>query len=238
MPKRAYVSPLLRAEQTFDLALEGIDIEYEKTEDLREKKTGNCADILIDEFISKVKPIKPPQAVTGRFDHLDWMETDEDVQNRAKTALEHMLSVDDSDCVIRVTHSLLIQNNLKSLEATNGKTHMLEKFMLAEGGLFAYVIEGDKATTSGGEKRKATKPETVRRRDSAFGKPEAHTQFSEVVIEPEILAALDGNKKLDSKNNLNLNSKKVDSKKVDSRNVDSKNDGKRNNARSILKRPQ
>lgn len=52
MPKRAYVSPLHRAIQTFHHGLNNIGIRPEDShtlDALREKETGNCADILVDE---------------------------------------------------------------------------------------------------------------------------------------------------------------------------------------------
>lgn len=208
MPKRAYVSPLLRAMQTFVHALgqspehpgekrhtnDPKDIIIVQPKDsyilkkLREKKTGNCADILIDEYTSHENPIKPPRAGTkGKAP-----EKDEDVQQRAVELHDDICEMDDSDCIVRVTHSLLIQNNLTNLEV--GGRQVLQKFMLAECGLFAYVIEGDRPEKKkakylrDGLKTVARRWEIMgKRRKSAFPDPEHRTTPAEVSIEQPIL---------------------------------------------------
>lgn len=220
MPKRAYVSPLLRAMQTFEYAL-GRDPEYnpehgrdralEKVivrpensyilNKLRERETGNCADITIDEYVSRSK--KPPKAGPDGRDEF-YMEDDKKVQERAARLHDEIFRMDDSDCVVRVTHSLLIQNNLIGLEDGGGT--VLQKFMLAEGGLFAYVVEGKRTNETDAKKRRvAAKLDTVaqrkekiekrmgQRRESAFKNLKAPgaaiTPASPpVTIEPAILA--------------------------------------------------
>lgn len=160
MPKRAYVSPLLRAMQTFDNAL-GSDPENDpkypdketiiQPEDsyildkLREQETGNSADILIEEYASGSKLPRKPRKIQP-----DWYEEEDDEKVQMRTASLHddIFGMDDSDCIVRVTHSLLIKNNLIRLKYLGG--NVLQKFMLAEGGLFAYVVEGKRA-----KKRKA-----------------------------------------------------------------------------------
>lgn len=210
MPKRAYISPLLRAMQTFEHALgdppqrpgerpgEGPPIIVQPEDsyilnDLREKETGNCADILIDEYISHSK--KPPKAGTNAEDK-SWMENDGAVQERAASVHDDIFGMDESDCIVRVTHSLLIQNNLTGLEV--GGRKVLQKFMLAEGGLFAYVIEGEKTNKTEKtakewrdynfktvEKRKKR---ICDRRESAFQDLKAATKLFAVTIERPILA--------------------------------------------------
>lgn len=191
MPKRAYVSPLLRAMQTFELALKGIEIGTDNSyilNDLREKQTGNCADILIDEYISRSKrPRKPRTNVSERYE-----ETNEDVQRRAARLQGDICAMDDSDCIVRVTHSLLIQQNLRRLES--GGRKLLQKFMLAEGGLFAYVIEESRPDQEMAEtlrnrhkKVKDRMKERGPRRETAFKDLKAPTKPIKVTIEQAIL---------------------------------------------------
>lgn len=128
--------------QTFELAFASVGLGAEEAiilHDLREEQTGNCADILSNEFASKIK--KPPHAgPAGKGVKEGWMETKKDVMIRAKRVHEDIFEMDDSDCVARVTHSLLIRHNLMNLVGNNQT--VVESFMLDEGGLFAYVIEG------------------------------------------------------------------------------------------------
>lgn len=200
MPKRAYVSPLLRAMQTFRYALghapEHADIIV-RAEDsyivnqLREQETGNSADILIDEYVSRTNSKKPRTPGTEKH---EWYEEDEKkVRGRAARVHAEICEMDDSDCIVRVTHSLLIQNNLIRL-AVGGGT-VLQKFMLAEGGLFAYVIEGDRPDKKRAEdlrndlkKVKARLNETGQRRLSAFRDPKPSSKPVHVTIERSILA--------------------------------------------------
>lgn len=135
---------------------------------LREKQTGNCADILIDEYEKGIKR-PPPAGPAGEGLYRDWMEedhkgckhkckngckkggkngckhecdNDHKVKDRAKGVHKVICEIDNSDCVALVTHSLLIQHILMSL-ADKGET-ILKSFMLDEAGSIAYVIEGPK----------------------------------------------------------------------------------------------
>ncbi|KAI7775593.1 hypothetical protein LA080_006556 [Diaporthe eres] len=199
MPKRAYISPLLRAMQTFKHALGhdpmGVGVRREDSyilKELREQETGNSADILFDEYISHSKiPRKPRTA-----EH-EWYEEEDDikVQERAASLHDEIFGMDDSDCILRVTHSLLIQNNLKALAVRGGT--VLQNFMLAEGGLFAYVVEGRKVDEKKAKKlrNKKLEEESERldhmgnRRKSAFPcSKTAPTKPVAVPIEREILA--------------------------------------------------
>ncbi|KAG6354922.1 hypothetical protein INS49_004003 [Diaporthe citri] len=207
MPKRAYVSPLLRAMQTAEYALGHVPehapghvpkdsrkIMITPPEDsyilnnLREKETGNCADILIEEYISRSK--KPPKAGTNAKD----LEEDDAVQKRAASLHDEIFGMDDSDCIVRVTHSLLIQSNLIGLAVRGGT--VLQKFMLAEGGLFAYVVEGKRPNKTAPKKWRDANLETVakrkkgmvKRRDSAFPNQKDSTTPVVVTIERPILA--------------------------------------------------
>lgn len=175
MPKSAYVSPLYRAMQTFMYAFVNVGLPGEQATTilhpeeatilfgLRERQTGNCADILSDEFADKKKT--PPTAcpkVKGVSP--EWLENDKGVMVRAKAVHEQIFEMDDSDCVARVTHSLLIRYNLMNLAANNQE--VMQTFMLDEGGLIAYVIEGKKATKN---------PETLRESMMKQPKPEDFT---------------------------------------------------------------
>lgn len=226
MPKRAYVSPLLRAMQTFEYAL-GRDPEYDPKhahkrarkeiivrpenswilDELREQKTGNCADILFDEFTSHKTPKRPPpagpkkQPQAGTNSEECDIESDKAVRERAASLHGKIFGMDESDCIVRVTHSLLIQNNLIGLEVDGGT--VLQKFMLAEGGLFAYVVEGKRTNKETAEKWREHNLKTVdgrkntvdnrknsmgKRRISAFPNLEAPTTPVVVTIESAILA--------------------------------------------------
>lgn len=192
MPNRAYISPLLRTLQTFEHSLKKIVTapgDCLILPRLREQETGNCADILFDEYISKQKI--PPKAGT---DGGAWyVETTDEVRQRAASLHRDISRMDDSDCIVRVTHSLLIQNNLMGLEDGNGK--VLQKFMLAECGLFAYVIEEDRPDKKVAEKlRKGLKrfvhceKPMKRRRPTAFPDLKAPITPVAVTIERAILA--------------------------------------------------
>lgn len=160
IPNKVYVSPLYRAMQTYECAFANVGLGTDHAiilHDLREQKTGNCADVLSGEYdpTTNSPTKKPPQAGTkGKNDSTgkDCIENDNEVMERAKKVHDDIFAMDDSDCVARVTHSLLIRYNLMNLEANNGK--VMQKFMLDEGGLIAYVIEGQKATPKGSEQRK------------------------------------------------------------------------------------
>lgn len=198
MPKRAYISPLLRAMQTFKHALghdpKGVGVRREDSyilEKLRERETGYSADILFDEYISHSKVPRKPRAAEREW----YEENDKKVQERAASLHDEIFGMDDSDCILRVTHSLLIQNNLKALAVRGGT--VLQNFMLAEGGLFAYVVEGRKVDE---EEAKTLRNEKLKekskgldhmgnRRKSAFPYSKtAPTKPVAVPIEREILA--------------------------------------------------
>lgn len=193
MPKRAYVSPLLRTMQTFEYGLEGLIGSEDAyiVDDLREQETGNCADILIDEYLSQDTPKLPPLA--GTDGKAEYMETDDAVRKRAARLHRDIFLRAKCDCVVRVTHSLLIRNNLKNL--VDGDGEVLKSFMLSEGGLFAYVVEGYRPGTSPAQqplkqlKSVARRKEEVGwRRSSAFTSADAPTTPVSVPIERGILA--------------------------------------------------
>ncbi|KAL1857582.1 hypothetical protein Daus18300_010222 [Diaporthe australafricana] len=137
MPKEAFVSPLYRTKMTFARGLAGIGIPGNccMVYNLREHKTGNCADILLKEYENSENPQMPPPGDTE-------LETVAQVVERAKSVRREIFCMSKSDCIVRVTHSLLIRHNLASL-AADGNATLLNKFMLDEGGIFAYVIEGN-----------------------------------------------------------------------------------------------
>ncbi|KAI3393609.1 hypothetical protein diail_3913, partial [Diaporthe ilicicola] len=103
MPKKAFVSPLYRALMTFKYGLKGMFKEGYILDNLREQKTGNCADILWKEYHDPANPIKPPQAGTGGS--FDWMEDDEkdgkDDKFKCRLANLHaeIFRKDGSDCI-------------------------------------------------------------------------------------------------------------------------------------------
>lgn len=155
MPEQVYMSPLLRAVETFELALErnlGIKLEncYVVWE-LREQETGNCADVQLEEFVKSQKTPPSPGSYTCK----DWMEpstrnekgklTNKKLETRVKRLFKEIPNWHGSDCIARVTHSLLNRHTLKSDEFEVGEgteeAKVMEKFMLDEGGSFAYVIE-------------------------------------------------------------------------------------------------
>lgn len=195
MPKRAYVSPLLRTMQTFEYSLEGL-IESEDAyilDDLREQETGNCADILIDEYLSRDTPKLPP--LPGTDGKAEYMETDDAVRKRAARLHRDIFRRAKCDCIIRVTHSLLIRNNLKNL--VDGDEEVLKNFMLAEGGLFAYVVEGYRPGRSPAQQPLKQSKSVARRkkevgwrRASAFKSADASTTPADVPIERAITLAM------------------------------------------------
>ncbi|KAG8161906.1 hypothetical protein KVR01_007671 [Diaporthe batatas] len=158
MPNVVLIGPSRRTRDTFKLGLKGDDlgIDIQKcwvVPCLREQETGNCADILINEFLAGQKI--PPPAGSGKV--LDWMEVEDKatgenprLKRRVEKFFEDLPKFDESDCVARVTHSLLNQHTLKSLEVGQGrdKIKVMDKFMLDEGGCFAYVFELDRADES------------------------------------------------------------------------------------------
>lgn len=193
MPKRAYVSPLLRTMQTFEYGLEGLIGSEDAyiVDDLREQETGNCADILIDEYLSQDKPKTPPPA--GTDGKAEYMETDDAVRKRAARLHKEIFLRAKCDCVVRVTHSLLIRSNLKNL--VDGDGEVLKGFMLSEGGLFAYVVEGYRPGRSPAQQPLPQIKSVARRRKevgwrraSAFKKVDAPTTPVGVPIERAVLA--------------------------------------------------
>lgn len=116
------------------------------------------------------------------------------MQKRAASLHKRICELDDSDCIVRVTHSLLIQNNLIGLEGCGDA--VLKTFMLAEGKIFAYVIEGDRPNEETARRLRNHGLKTVRdrwnevgrRRKSAFLDLKASTTPTAVPIEPAILA--------------------------------------------------
>lgn len=240
MPERAFVSPLLRTMETFQIATKNIGIEADQSYilfNLREKEEGNCADILIDEYLSQNEPpeelIKMIKTKTGRYtnyathDHIyhkmpgkhEWYkESDEDVQSRANTARKDIALMDDGTCVLLVTHSLLIQNDLKCLEdRPRKKTGSVEgreataltSFMLDEAGMLAILVEGDKPkdeqaaaalrgnlTTVKGRRSGLQKKLGQSRRETAFRNADTEDEKKRlepvaVLIEQEILKVRD-----------------------------------------------
>lgn len=193
MPKRAYVSPLLRTMQTFEYSLEGLIGPEEAyiLDDLREQETGNCADILIDEYLSQDTPKLPPLA--GTDGTAEYMETDDAVQKRAARLHREIFRRAKCDCVVRVTHSLLIRHNLRNLVDGNGE--VLNSFVLSEGGLFAYVVEGYRPGKSPAQQPlkqlksvARRKKEVGWRRASAFKSADAPAIPADVSVERAILA--------------------------------------------------
>lgn len=161
MPKRAFVSPLLRTMQTFRLAAKYIGIKPEQSYilfNLREKEEGNCADILIDEYTSQTKEPKewteePKEWRRNRYtnyanhEHIyqkmpgksQWyVESDADVQRRADAACEEIDQMNDGESSLLVSHSLFIQNRLKRLEDPPGK---------GTGSVNGTIVEGDPEAT-------------------------------------------------------------------------------------------
>ncbi|KAJ0117516.1 hypothetical protein J7T55_003933 [Diaporthe amygdali] len=210
MPKRAFVSLLYRTMMTFEHALAGIGIPSGKAhvlDELLEQRTGNGPDILLREYTRAKNPIEPPPPTKGGAHGYEWIETDENLDRdermttdeimRARVERLHnaIFDMDDSDCIILVTHSLLIQHALKSM--VDGNANVLKDFMLDEGGLFAYVVEG-KRTGPGAAadelKRKKIKlvsewkEEMGPRRESAFSDREAPQRPAPVRIEDTIMA--------------------------------------------------
>lgn len=202
MPTRVYVSPLYRAMQTFLIAFESIGLgrnDGHILPELREQETGNCADILIDEWETGRK--KPPPAGLslsgGRDPYYRWMETGKNewkMEKRAKRVRDEIFKIDDgdSDCVARVTHSLLIRYSIMSL-AEPKDLKVLDTFLLDEGGAFAYVVEGNFKKASGkletvGDRMKMIKDEGWQRTtafpESAGGTPEQKAPTNPFVNEP------------------------------------------------------
>lgn len=159
MPKRAFVSPLLRTMETFQIATKNIGIKSDESYilfNLREKEEGNCADILIDEYTSQRKLpgewnhqkiyTKHADEIYRKMPGKDiWYEIDKNVQKRADIAREDIAQMDDGTCVLLVTHSMLIQNDLKCLEDRPRKeATALTSFMLGEAGMMAILVEGPK----------------------------------------------------------------------------------------------
>lgn len=168
MPQRAYVSPLLRTMQTFQIATKNIGIKSDESYilfNLREKEEGNCADILIDEYTSEQEPpteLKETKTKTKTNRYTDYAthrhiyhkmpgkeqwyeESDKHVQKRANIARKDIAQMDDGTCVLLVTHSMLIQNDLKCLEARpREEATELTSFMLGEAGMIAILVEGPK----------------------------------------------------------------------------------------------
>jgi hypothetical protein len=151
MPTTAYISPLYRTTQTFKLGLRGVGIKLDNSHivmELREQETGNSADILFNEYICGSK--KPPPA--GSKEICNWMEVEDQtgknhkLEKRVKDLQEGLPRLNNSDCIVRVTHSLLNRHSLKNLEINDPQETVLNTFMLDEGGLFACVIEIEKAT--------------------------------------------------------------------------------------------
>lgn len=210
MPKRAFVSSLHRAMMTVEHALAGIGIPPEKIhilDGLREQKTGNGPDILLEEYTRAKDPIEPPPPTKGGAHGYGWIETDENLDRDKKISADQIMkarvaslhndifNMDDSDCVLLGTHSLLIQHDLMHLVAGDG--NVLKDFMLPEGRIFAYVVEGKRTSAEAAAnelKRKKIKLMSERmqeigpRRESAFPDKEAPHKPVPVRIEDTIMA--------------------------------------------------
>lgn len=209
MPDTVYISPLYRAMQTFETALpEDLGIKRGNcyiAHELREQETGNCADILIGEFLKRQKRPPPP----GSGICYSWMEPDikidghvrsEKLEERVKKLSNELPHLPSSDCIARVTHSLLNRQTLKSLlevSKTDDTSKVLEKFMLDEGGVFVYVIELEKQQKVKSTSTKAEqtpkypkyddyRKKMARRRLTAFSK-DGEIPAKDVEIEPDVV---------------------------------------------------
>ncbi|POS74783.1 hypothetical protein DHEL01_v206825 [Diaporthe helianthi] len=209
MPKSVYISPLYRTVQTFEFALKddlGININNcYVVKELREQLTGNCADIMITEFQSGEKIPPPP----GSGEIRGWMEVKDErthknpkLEARVLEFFRELPKVDQSDCIARVTHSLLNQHTFKSLEVgdVNGGAKVMDKFMLEEGGSFIYVFELDKVDSSSLQKHppsmrrvkyKDYRQKMGPRRNTAFPGPKRLGSWECVAIEQSITKPLD-----------------------------------------------
>jgi broad specificity phosphatase PhoE len=217
VPTTAYISPLLRTIQTSKGGLSGLEITRDKkhvVKELREQLTGNSADILIGEYVRGEK--KPPPANSGLTNN--WMEEGKDekgndlelkLKRRVRRLLKELPGQDDSDCIVRVTHSLLNRYTLMDLAMKDSEKSTLKRFMLREAGLFAYVAEVDKHT---GELIKTTRLDKyedakIWRRGTAFSDPDHLNEPEAVRIEPGILKRRDIIEEENAQSNLSIDSR-------------------------------